>query len=230
MTVARRPVCCGVRRRSRPRRGAIAGVAALADVGIDRRQPGARLRPGPRRRRGGDGPLAARLRRQGRRRGPHHLRVRRRRGRRPRRQAVRPRGASGASKPARSTAPAEFVADLPVARRSSRRWPTATGPATSTSDFEMVQDTFRRFAEEKLRPVAEHIHRDERRHPRRRHRGPRRDGRLRPVGPRGVRRVTAAAASPTTSAWSSPPRSCPAARSAPAARSSPGPRSSPGRW
>lgn len=27
-------------------------------------------------------------------------------------------------------------------------------------DFEMVQDTFRRFAEEKIKPVAEHIHRD----------------------------------------------------------------------
>jgi (2S)-methylsuccinyl-CoA dehydrogenase len=27
------------------------------------------------------------------------------------------------------------------------------------ADFEMVQDTFRRFAEEKVRPVAEHIHR-----------------------------------------------------------------------
>ena len=28
------------------------------------------------------------------------------------------------------------------------------------SDFEMVQDTFRRFAEDKVRPVAEHIHRE----------------------------------------------------------------------
>ena len=27
-------------------------------------------------------------------------------------------------------------------------------------DFELVQDTFRRFAEEKLKPIAEHIHRD----------------------------------------------------------------------
>src|SRR5205814_468686 len=27
------------------------------------------------------------------------------------------------------------------------------------SDFEMVQDTFRRFADDKVRPVAEHVHR-----------------------------------------------------------------------
>jgi (2S)-methylsuccinyl-CoA dehydrogenase len=33
------------------------------------------------------------------------------------------------------------------------------GPRHLDQDFEMVQDTFRRFADEKLRPVAEHIHR-----------------------------------------------------------------------
>jgi (2S)-methylsuccinyl-CoA dehydrogenase len=33
------------------------------------------------------------------------------------------------------------------------------GPRHLDGDFEMVQDTFRRFAEEKVRPVAEHIHR-----------------------------------------------------------------------
>ncbi len=33
------------------------------------------------------------------------------------------------------------------------------GPRHLDGDFEMVQDTFRRFAEEKIRPVAEHIHR-----------------------------------------------------------------------
>ncbi len=33
------------------------------------------------------------------------------------------------------------------------------GPRHLDSDFEMVQDTFRRFAEEKIRPEAEHIHR-----------------------------------------------------------------------
>ncbi len=33
------------------------------------------------------------------------------------------------------------------------------GPRHLDSEFEMVQDTFRRFAEEKIKPVAEHIHR-----------------------------------------------------------------------
>jgi (2S)-methylsuccinyl-CoA dehydrogenase len=34
------------------------------------------------------------------------------------------------------------------------------GPRHLDSDFEMVQDTFRRFAEDKLKPIAEHIHRN----------------------------------------------------------------------
>ncbi|HUQ38777.1 MAG TPA: acyl-CoA dehydrogenase family protein [Acidimicrobiales bacterium] len=34
------------------------------------------------------------------------------------------------------------------------------GPRHLDSDFEMVQDTFRRFAEDKIRPAAEHVHRD----------------------------------------------------------------------
>jgi (2S)-methylsuccinyl-CoA dehydrogenase len=33
------------------------------------------------------------------------------------------------------------------------------GPRHLDDDFEMVQDTFRRFADEKLKPIAEHIHR-----------------------------------------------------------------------
>ncbi|HUS62497.1 MAG TPA: acyl-CoA dehydrogenase family protein [Acidimicrobiales bacterium] len=33
------------------------------------------------------------------------------------------------------------------------------GPRHLEADFEMVQDTFRRFAEDKIRPAAEHIHR-----------------------------------------------------------------------
>ena len=33
------------------------------------------------------------------------------------------------------------------------------GPRHLDADFEMVQDTFRRFAEDKVRPVAEHVHR-----------------------------------------------------------------------
>jgi (2S)-methylsuccinyl-CoA dehydrogenase len=34
------------------------------------------------------------------------------------------------------------------------------GPRHLDADFEMVQDTFRRFAEDRIRPVAEHIHRE----------------------------------------------------------------------
>jgi (2S)-methylsuccinyl-CoA dehydrogenase len=34
------------------------------------------------------------------------------------------------------------------------------GPRHLDGDYEMVQDTFRRFADEKVRPVAEHIHRE----------------------------------------------------------------------
>jgi (2S)-methylsuccinyl-CoA dehydrogenase len=34
------------------------------------------------------------------------------------------------------------------------------GPRHLDQDFELVQDTFRRFADDKLKPVAEHIHRD----------------------------------------------------------------------
>ena len=33
------------------------------------------------------------------------------------------------------------------------------GPRHLDDDFELVQDTFRRFAEDKLKPVAEHVHR-----------------------------------------------------------------------
>src|SRR5690606_20212216 len=34
------------------------------------------------------------------------------------------------------------------------------GPRHLDQDFEMVQDAFRRFAEDKLKPIAEHIHRE----------------------------------------------------------------------
>mgnify|MGYP001273057538 CR=1 FL=1 len=37
---------------------------------------------------------------------------------------------------------------------------TDPGPRHLDSDFEMVQDTFRRFADQKLAPIAEHIHRE----------------------------------------------------------------------
>ena len=33
------------------------------------------------------------------------------------------------------------------------------GPGISASDFELVRETFHRFAEDKVRPHAEHVHR-----------------------------------------------------------------------
>ncbi|MBM3660710.1 MAG: acyl-CoA dehydrogenase [Actinobacteria bacterium] len=35
-----------------------------------------------------------------------------------------------------------------------------TGPTHLSDDFELVRETFRRFAEDKIRPVAEHVHRE----------------------------------------------------------------------
>ena len=63
------------------------------------------------------------------------------------------------------------------------------GPRHLDDDFELVQDTFRRFAEDKIRPAAEHIHRFNDDIPEEIISGPGRDGRLRPVDPRGVRRL-----------------------------------------
>ena len=74
----------------------------------------------------------------------------------------------------------------------------------------MVQDTFRRFAEDRIAPRAEHIHRNNDDIPEDIISGLGRDGRLRPVDQRGLRRLRLRRPSRTTSAWSSPPRSCPA--------------------
>src|SRR5262249_35705640 len=75
--------------------------------------------------------------------------------------------AAGRSPPPRllcGPAPAlDFVAD----RRSpeflesiATRLPKdGTGPTHLSDDFELVRETFHRFAEEKVRPVAEHVHR-----------------------------------------------------------------------
>ena len=94
----------------------------------------------------------------------------------------------GRRAPARSTAPAPFVAAYrdPAFLASLA---TSAGPRHLDDDFELVQDTFRRFAEDKIRPVAEHIHRHNADIPEDDHRRPGRDRRLRPVGPRGVRRL-----------------------------------------
>ena len=177
------------RRPSTPPRASSTPASARSPAPADRRQPGARLRPGPRRRRRRDGRRLLDYGAQGRRRGPHRLRLRRRRRRRPGRQAVRPRGRVGRRRRARSTRAAAVRRAPTATRRSSPRSPTTDGPRHLDDDFEMVQDTFRRFADDKIAPVAEHIHRDNARHPRGHHRGPGRDGRLRPVGARGVRRL-----------------------------------------
>ena len=64
-----------------------------------------------------------------------------------------------------------------------------TGAAHLPEEFDLVRDSFHRFAADKIRPVAEHIHRSQRRHPRVDHRGHGRARRVRALGARGVRRV-----------------------------------------
>ena len=146
-------------------------------------------------------------------------------------RAARRRGASTPATARRRAAVRRGAPRARVPRGGRGHAPERTAPARATSPTTSSSsaETFHRFAEDKIRPVAEHVHRDERRHPR---------GRSSAGWPSsaasGCRcpRSTAAsrpAARPTTSAWWSPPRSCRGARSASAARSSPGPRSSPGR-
>ena len=60
----------------------------------------------------------------------------------------------------------------PSRRAPGRSWPatatrpswpplaTVAGPRHLDPDFELVQDTFRAFADKEIRPVAEHVHRD----------------------------------------------------------------------
>ncbi len=63
------------------------------------------------------------------------------------------------------------------------------GPRHLDADFELVQDTFRRFAEDQIRPVAEDVHRRNLDIPEAHHRGAGRDRHLRRVGAEGVRRL-----------------------------------------
>jgi (2S)-methylsuccinyl-CoA dehydrogenase len=71
------------------------------------------------------------------------------------------------------------------------------GPRHLDPDFELVRETFHRFAEEQIRPRAEHIHRENTDIPEE-------------ASPRAARA--------TTWAWWWPPRSCRGAPSAPVAR------------
>ena len=63
---------------------------------------------------------------------------------------VEPGALDGAMDFVREHRSAEFLASL-AGEEGSRQL---------DADFEMVQDTFRRFAEDKVRPVAEHVHRE----------------------------------------------------------------------
>ena len=89
---------------------------------------------------------------------PHHVRVRGRRGRRARGEGLRPRVVLG-SRCRRARAARPFVATYrdPAFLAALA---DAEGPRHLDQDFELVQDTFRRFADDKLKPVAEHIHRE----------------------------------------------------------------------
>src|SRR5262245_35935392 len=53
----------------------------------------------------------------------------------------------------------EFVADYRDPGFLASVADAGAGPLHLDDDFELVRDTFRRFAEDKIRPVAEHVHR-----------------------------------------------------------------------
>ena len=80
-----------------------------------------------------------------------HLRLRRRRRRRARAGKLFGREAEWGVEPGALDGTREFVATYRDPGVPGRRSPTPPAPATSTSDFEMVQDTFRRFAEDEDR-------------------------------------------------------------------------------
>ena len=58
-----------------------------------------------------------------------------------------------------SRRPVAFLDDLSGTRSSSRRSPTRRVRPHLADDFELVADTFRSFAENEIKPVAEHVHR-----------------------------------------------------------------------
>ena len=162
---------------------------------------------------------------------PTGARVHRRRDRRSRRQAPRPRGGLGRRRRApRAGTPVRRGAPRPRVPRDGGRGvstPAAPGPATSptTSSSRPRRSTAsprRRSARSPSTSTAPTPT------------SPRRSSPGSPSsaasGSRCPRSTAASrpAARPTTSAWSSPPRSCRGARSASAGRSSPAPRSSPG--
>ena len=77
--------------------------------------------------------------------------------------AARPRRSVGRRRPTRCAGAMQFVAEHrspaflePLGDQCAKH---GTGPTHLSDDFELVAETFRRFAEDKIRPVAEHVHR-----------------------------------------------------------------------
>ena len=148
------------------------GIESLraAGPGRGRRAPGPRLRPRPRRGRGRDGPGDARLRRQGRRRGrasPAPSSPTPSPSWPPSCSAARP---TWGVEPGALDGARAFVAHLPRPGVPGRRSPTTTGPATSTATSRWCRTRSAASPTRRSRPVAEHIHRAQRRHPRGDHR------------------------------------------------------------
>ncbi len=92
------------------------------------------------------------------------------------------------------------------------------GPRHLDAEFEMVQDTFRSFAENEIVPRAEHVHRHNGDVPEELIAESRRDGCRSVSACRPSTAGTARAATVSTSPWSWPPKSSAAVRSASAAR------------
>ena len=98
------------------------------------------------------------------------------------------REAPGAPSPAPGAGLGRFLAAPPRPGRLAELRRRA-GPRHLDDDFELVRETFHRFAEEKVRPHAEHVHRTNGDIPEEIIAGLAEIGRIRAVGPRGVRRV-----------------------------------------
>ena len=174
-----------------------------------RRQPGGRLRPGPRRgrRRPPPGPPSATA--------PtatveaaHGLRLRGRRAGRPGgAKLVGPRGRLGGRRRLAgpggrpSWPPTATPASWPPLRRRGR-------PRHLDDDFELVRETFHRFAEEQGPPPRRARPPHQRRHPRGDHRRAGRDGRRSACRSPRSTAASPPAARATTWAWWWPPRSC----------------------
>ena len=91
-------------------------------------------------------------------------RLRRRRDLGPRHQAARARGARGASTRRCSLPRSPFVEahrspELPGGARRHAAEPPAPVPPTCPTTSQLAAETFHRFAEDKIRPHAEHVHR-----------------------------------------------------------------------